>query len=200
MRAKQLSFPLPSAKKEHGGSLAVGKRRSRRSLSVKHAHHITLKSNLATGGRCLLKHQSVIKRILYKAAQRFNVKVYELAIAGNHVHVLVKARSRLGMQNFFRVFAGHTAQEILKICPLPCRGEGAPGRSSGALANTEGGAPERTPCQKNQRRFWGYLIYSRILTWGREFRIVKAYIIQNLLEVLGVIAYKPRMAMRFSSA
>lgn len=198
MSMKQLSFPLSSVKNEHGGSLATGKRRSRRNLSIKQAHHVTLKSNLASGGRCLLKHQSLIKGILYKSAQRFNVRVYQLAIAGNHVHVLVKARSRLGMQNFFRVFAGHTAQQILKVCPLPRDGGGASGVApGGALTPASSG----TCCRKNQRRFWGYLIYSRILTWGREFRIVKSYIIQNSLEVLGLSAYKPRIAQRrFSSA
>lgn len=193
---KQLSFHLPKPSKEHGGSLALNKRRSYRPLSIKHAHHITLKSNLATQGRCLLRHQALIKHILFRSARRFNIRVYQYAVAGNHVHLLVKAKSRLGMQNFFRVFAGHLAQEILRRCPVvkpPSRPLRVGQRSSSFVA---GGASTsrgcRPACLKNQRRFWGYLVYSRVLTWGREYRLVKLYIIQNMLEALGVIAYTHR--------
>jgi hypothetical protein len=37
---------------------------------------------------------------------------------GNHIHLLVKANNREGLQNFFRVVAGHSAQRILKEFPL----------------------------------------------------------------------------------
>ncbi|MBL7542359.1 MAG: transposase, partial [Bdellovibrionaceae bacterium] len=138
----------------------------------------------------------LIKHILFRSARRFNIRVYQYAVAGNHVHLLVKAKSRLGMQNFFRVFAGHLAQEILRRCPVvkpPSRPLRVGQRSSSFVA---GGASTsrgcRPACLKNQRRFWGYLVYSRVLTWGREYRLVKLYIIQNMLEALGVVAYVPR--------
>ncbi len=178
----QLSF-IKKLSRQHGGSLVVGKRRSARPLNMKLAHHLTLKSDLASGGRCLLKHKDLINHILMKAARRFGVTVYNHAVAGNHLHVLVKGRTRIGLQNFFRVFAGHTAQQILIECPLPKE-------RGGAL--TISMAKGRPPCAKNQRKFWSFLIYSRIITWGREYKIVYKYIVQNTLEALKIIAYQPR--------
>ena len=177
----QLSFTKRPSR-QHGGSLAVGRRRAWCPLNPKLSHHLTLKSYQASGGRCLLKHKTLIRAVLDKAARRFGVTVYNHAVAGNHLHVLVKGRSRLGLQNFFRVFAGHTAQQILQMCPLP--------KSCGGGASTIDSG--RQPCAKNRRKFWGYLIYSRIVSWGSEFKTVLRYIDRNTLEALGLIAYQPR--------
>ena len=183
-RLKQLEL-LPKPKREHGGSLAVRRRRSYRPMNTRLSHHITLKSQHAVGGRCLFRHKKRILYVMRKASRLFHVKVYNYAIAGNHLHLLVKGPDRESLQNFFRVFAGHTAQGILRDCPLslpkPQRG-GAPPNS----------AKTREPCRKNQRKFWSYLLYSRIVTWGREFKAVSAYIEKNILETLRVIVYEPR--------
>jgi hypothetical protein len=44
------------------------------------------------------------------------------------------------------------------------------------------------------------LIYSRIVTWGREFRAVSTYILRNTLEALYLIAYQPRRPKRINSS
>jgi len=101
------------------------------------------------------------------------------------MHLLVKAQSREGLQNFFRVIAGHVAQRTLEACPLP-----GPER---------GGAPAREKkegCKKNQRKFWSFLLYSRAVSWGREFQIVKTYIQKNTLELLRLVAYTPRLRIK----
>jgi putative transposase len=112
-----------------------------------------------------------------KASWLFKVRVYEYAIASNHLHLLVKGPDRESIQNFFRVFAGHTAQRILKLHPL-----------------TGGALQPLTGCKKNQRKFWGFLIYSRVVTWGHEYSAVRRYIERNALEALHLIAYQPRIA------
>ncbi|MCB0351261.1 MAG: hypothetical protein KDD38_08770 [Bdellovibrionales bacterium] len=59
-----------------------------------------------------------------------------------------------------------------------------------------GGAPQKKPgCRKNQRKFWSYLIFSRIVSWGREFKTVIRYVQKNTLEALNLIAYQPRNKM-----
>ncbi len=184
--AKQLKlFRQPKVRKEHGGSLADKKRRARRPLNMKQSHHITMKSRHALGARSLFKHKRMILSLIKKNAVKFHVKVYEYAIQGNHIHLLVKAHNREGLQNFFRVIAGHIAQRILKECPL----KQAPGGASSKL----GGAPQKPKgCLKNQRKFWSYLLYSRIVSWGREFKLVAQYIQRNTLELLHLVAYQPR--------
>ncbi len=177
--SKQLKlFKQPKLKKDHGGSLAVRKKRSRRPLNLKQSHHITMKSHHAVGIRSLFRHKKMILSLIKKNSSKFQVKVYEYALQGNHIHLLVKAQSREGLQNFFRVIAGHTAQRILKESPF----RQAPG----------GASNKPTGCKKNQRKFWSYLLYSRIITWGKEFKLVVRYIQRNTLELLQVIAYQPR--------
>lgn len=199
-KSKQLSFfPKKKQRREHGGSLAVGKRRSARPLNLKQTHHITMKSHHAIGAKSLFRHKKMILGLFKKFSIRFNVKVIEYAIQGNHMHLLVKAQNREGLQNFFRVIAGHSAQKILQKSPLVQavnhHAGGAPARGVGkdkVLKN------KRQGCKKNQRRFWSYLLYSRIVSWGRDFQAVVSYIQKNTLELLQVIAYQPRVS-KFNS-
>jgi REP element-mobilizing transposase RayT len=193
-------------KKEHGGTMSAGRRRARRPLSTKHPLHLTLRSDFAYGKRSLLRHRPTVLRIMKKAAARFHVSVYNHAVCSNHLHLLVRGKTREGLQNFFRVFAGHLAQEILREFPLsneerrgtaPSRGQSPVGKRGGAP--TQGQAKPKTtvknrrsPHPKNQRKFWAVLIYSRVMTWGKDFKNVAKYILQNTLEALYIITYKPR--------
>ena len=182
-------------KKDHGGSLAVQKRRAKRPLNIKQSHYITMKSYHAVGARSLFRHKKLILGLIKKNAFKFHIKVYEYAIQGNHLHLLVKAQTREGLQNFFRVVAGHVAQRILKEYPLSSKDL--------ALKQSSGGAPKENErrakaCKKNQRKFWSYLLYSRIVSWGREFRTVMGYIQKNTLELLQIIAYQPRTMLKMA--
>jgi REP element-mobilizing transposase RayT len=207
---KQLSLIKKSLKsklrREHGGQITLGRRRRKRPLDLKQPHHLVLKSDFAHGQRMLTRHRPLIKRIIQKFKKRFDIKVYEFAIVSNHIHILAKGRSRSDLQNFFRVVAGHTAQEILRLHPIlakdqPQVGGGAPG----ALPDQgRGGAPGPAPApartstpaprkiRERENKFWQTRIYSRVVSWGREFMAVKKYVLQNTLEALGVIAYEPR--------
>jgi hypothetical protein len=213
---KQLNLIKPT-KKEHGGIHSLGRRRSRRPLTTKKPLHVTLRSDFAKGSRSLLRHRPLIHLVIKKASLRFDVRVYQKAICGNHIHLLIRGRNRADIQNFFRVVAGHIAQGILRDFPLLASerdcglsggggdsGGGASGftvkgKPGGALDLERGGAPKAAPesasekgCAKNQRKFWALLIYSRVVTWGREYKIVTNYIQKNTLEALNLMAYTPR--------
>ncbi len=157
--------------------MSINKRRSRRSLNPKNPLHITLRSELAKGSRSLMRHRTHIRKVILRSSKRFEVKVYELAICGNHLHLLIKGRRRCDIQSFFRVLAGHIAQEILKQNPLS--------------EKERGGAPKKG-CKKNRRKFWSLLLYSRVVSWGRDFGNVSRYIIRNTLEALNLIPYRER--------
>ena len=92
---------------------------------------------------------------------------------------------KLGIQNFFRVLAGHIAQEILRLYPL--------------TEKEQGGAPKQKGCLKNQRKFWSLLLFSRIVGWGREFANVSSYVIRNTLEALNLIPYVVRKKSRVNT-
>lgn len=188
--------------KLHGGDFSIGRRRVRRPLTTKSAIHVTLRSDFAYEGRCLTKHRRLIYAILQKASKRFNISIYEKAVCGNHIHLLVRGKKRIDLQNFFRVVAGHIAQQILIQFPIRTNERLAVkllNRRSlqGTAPCGAGGAPavRESKCKhpKNQYKFWQALVFSRLLSgWGREFRNVKKYIVQNTLEVLRIIPYQPR--------
>lgn len=167
-----------NTRNEHGGTLLVGKRRKQRPLSLKKPLHLVLKSDFAYGSRSLLRHRPLIEKVINKAKKRFAIRVYELAVVSNHIHILVKGQSRRELQNFFRVVAGHIAQELLRRIPvLPSE------------RVKRGGASE---IREKENKFWQTRIYSRIIGWGREYMGVKKYVILNALEALELIPYKTR--------
>jgi REP element-mobilizing transposase RayT len=179
---RQTSF-FPSPTKEHGGVLSVKSRRARRPLSTREALHLTLRSELAVGNRSLLRHKDIIISVMKKAERHFRVRIYRFAICGNHVHLLIRGKTRRELQNFFRVLAGHIAQMILKRLALTLN------EKKEALNKAIG-------CKKNQRKFWSLLTYTRVVSWGAEFKRVANYIAQNTLEALHIIAYRPRTKRR----
>ena len=171
-------------RKEHGGSLLLGKRRKKRPLCLKSPHHLVLRSDFAYGPRSLLRHRPLIHRVIAKAKKRFDIKVYEIGIASNHIHLAAKGKSRSNLQNFFRVVAGHIAQEILREFPI------RPKEKSRGGAPTPASGGKKT--REKENKFWQTRIYSRIVSWGREWIAVKKYIVQNSLEALGLLPYRER--------
>ncbi len=176
---KQLHLiPKFNVRKEHGGTLSLGKRRKKRPLSLKKPLHLVLRSDFAFGSRSLLRHRPLIEKVLAKAKKRFAIRIYEMAIVSNHIHIMIKGHTRQDLQNFFRVVAGHIAQELLRQFPV------LPSETA-----QRGGASKT---REKENRFWQTRIYSRIVSWGREYSNVKEYVIQNALEALGLIPYKTR--------
>jgi REP element-mobilizing transposase RayT len=187
---------MPRPHIEHGGALAHKKRRSRRPLKIKKPLHVTMRSHLAKGSRSLLKNKSAVYSVLISSSRKFRIRIYRIAVCGNHLHLLVRGQKRVDIQNFFRVATGHIAQKILKSHPL----QPAEVRWRERLSSQRREALSKPQHPKNRRVFWDALLYSRILSgWGNEFRVVAAYIEQNVLEALGIIPYQPRKT-RFSSA
>jgi REP element-mobilizing transposase RayT len=161
---------------EFGGAHLIGARRSRRPLSKKIPLHIVLRSDYAYGSRILLRHRHLINKIIKRSQRRFEIKVYEKAIVHNHIHLLIKGQHRGDIQNFFRVVAGHIAQEILRQNPIKL-----------VERKIHGECPAKT-----QNKFWQSRIFSRIVSWGKDFDTVCNYIIRNALEALSLIPYKFR--------
>jgi REP element-mobilizing transposase RayT len=172
---KQLSF---------GGSLLKNSHaKVARPLSSKQALHIVLRSEVAKGNWSLLKHERMIKNTLQKMGQNHGVKVYRVANAGNHLHLLVRFTKRRGLQNFLRGSAGLIARKIL-------------GRERGLGRNTATTAVahplENAPLERGEKKFkfWAQRPYTRIVSWGRDFDGTLSYLKLNSLEAFGFISRK----------
>lgn len=164
---------------EHGGAHSAGTRRSRRPLSTRHSLHVTLRSVMAYGPRSLIRHRTMVEEVIRKAGVRFHITIYNFAVCGNHLHLHIRGRTRVNLQNFFRVVAGHIAQSIVRQFPVSERER----RWAGSA---------QSGCEKNRRVFWHRLLWSRIVGWGREFVKVTEYVMTNTLEAMDILPYKPR--------
>jgi REP element-mobilizing transposase RayT len=122
--------------------------------------HLVLRST----SQRLVRHASVIRRLLKEISNRHYVTVYEHAINSNHLHLVVRAKTRRGFKSFLRVFAGQVAQKITQAFKGTCL----------------------------TASFWEHPPFTRIVEWGRASWIVRGYVIQNQLEALGIIPYQPR--------
>jgi REP element-mobilizing transposase RayT len=128
--------------------------------------HIVFHSSRARGDWSLRRkqHETAVAEIIDRAAAKYEIKLYKSAIAGNHVHLLARARSRKDLQRFLRVVGGQIAQRVTR-------------------------ARRGRPCEEG---FWDEIVYTHVLTWGRQYRRVYAYIEMNLQETKGLIAFRAR--------
>ncbi len=177
----QKAICMKNAKRlEHGGSLILNKRKARRPLVVTRSHHLVLKSDFAKGDRSLLKFKKLIKRLIKKSARRFNIKIFGMAIVGNHIHLQVFGQRKVDLQNFFRMAAGQIAQNILNKNPL----------NQLEILKRERDSKIKNRLKEN--KFWQSRVYSRVVSWGFDFINVWAYIIRNRLEAAKIIPYRVR--------
>ncbi len=169
----QLSFlrklRLDPPRTEHGGEIRAGLRKLERPFTARRPLHVVMRSNRARGLWSMRRTVAArtVRQLLRRYSHRYDIRVYEFANAGNHLHLLVRARCRLGLQTFLRVFAGMVARRVTGADK---------GRAVGG--------------------FWDMLAYSRVMTWGRDFFGVRAYLVRNELETLRLIPYRDRKPRR----
>jgi REP element-mobilizing transposase RayT len=143
------------SRREHGGDLAIRKRKQERPVSTRRPMHVTLCSHRARGDWSLLRHRRAVSEALRACVKRTGVKVYEFANVGSHVHLLLRAPRREAFQAFLRSFAGRVARAVT-------------------------GAKRGKPLHGG--RFWNGLAWSRVVAWGRDCANVRHYIFLNQIE------------------
>lgn len=174
---KQLSFEIFNKKgaKHFGGAyLKKSHAKEKRPISTKKAMHLVLRSSSAVGFMSFSRKDRKISEIIHKQARTAGAKIYRFANAGNHLHLIILASSRMAYMKFIRAISGLIARLIL---------------------NAQRGAPKALV-------FWDKRPFSRILEWGKDFFTSCRYLDQNTLEALGFIPYKPRKKskLKLSSA
>lgn len=129
------------ARTEHGGSKSIGKRKLERPFAKGNWVHLVLKSSKAHGKYSLLsaKAQTYIESLVYKKAKQFGVSIGDYVNVGDHLHVKVRASSKILFQKFIKSITGLIARFVTK-------------------------ARRGHPFGK----FWDALAYTRVLKSGRE--------------------------------
>jgi REP element-mobilizing transposase RayT len=163
-----------------GGQLLHGRRRGQRPLSIKEAIHLVLRSSWAWSVNSFLKphNKHAIEKIIAATAEKYGVRIYNKAIASNHVHLMVRIHSRPLYKTFIRVLAGKVASHVMK------------NQSFKLFRRTLRGDPPEI--QGKGQAFWQFRPFTRLLHWGRDFKKCCDYLKQNTLEALGFTPFKQR--------
>jgi REP element-mobilizing transposase RayT len=144
---------------------------------------LVLRSSFAGGAHSFLKSQNkkAIEDIITRLTIEYGLRIYQCAVASNHLHLLVKIECRKSYKAFIRVLSGTIATHIMR------------GKSfkdfQKSLAG-DGVHPEEI--QGKGQKFWQFRPFGRVLFWGRDFKICSAYVVQNRSEAIGFLTYQPR--------
>jgi REP element-mobilizing transposase RayT len=177
-----------------GGRLLHGRRRTHRPLNTKEAIHLVMRSSWAMGADSFLhkRNKSQIERLITVVAQKYRVRVYQKAIASNHVHLMIKIESQKLYSAFIRALAGKIASQVMRQQSFKVfrrrqiRDRGDGGGGGGASAG------EGKEIQGLGQQFWQFRPWTRLIAWGKDYLGCCKYVARNSLEALGFIAYKPR--------
>ncbi len=192
-RSKQLSFFKNDfrTQKFFGGALIQGRRKSARPLTAKDSIHFVLRSTWAVGPDSFLVPRNLrqIDRIITRFAKKFGVRIYQRAINSNHLHLLLRITNRRLYRSFIKAVSGQIASHVM-------RQQSFIDFSTTRLSSVTGdGSRSSTRDLKNveaKAGFWEFRPLSRLVNWGRDFKMCVNYLKQNVLEAFGFVAYRPR--------
>jgi REP element-mobilizing transposase RayT len=141
------------ARTQHGGDVRRGQRKLERPVSTRRPMHVVLTSHRAKGPWSLRKHHQAVREVLRRMARRFQIRIYDFANVGSHLHLVLRARRREAFQGFLRSFAGIVARRV-----------------TGAKRSRPSGP------------FFDRLAWSRVVSWGRDYWGLRHYVFRNQIE------------------
>ncbi len=211
-KEKQFSFlnsePIP--KRFFGGALLHGRRKGLRPLSRKDSVHFVLRSEWAMGRDSFLakRNYASIQYIIKRFAKKFGVRIYQQSINSNHLHLLLRITNRALYKAFIKAISGQIASHVMGQQSFKLfaesRRQGAAGDGSSSMNEAMGNAnnaKKTTNAANNiplptvnkiKQGFWQFRPFSRLVNWGRDFKICTSYLKQNILEAFGFVKYKHR--------
>jgi hypothetical protein len=203
------------AQKSFGGVLSPvsGKEwksnpKSARPVAVRQAMHLVLRSSLARNERSMLLHDRTIQRVLRRLAKRFGIRLYDIANSGNHLHLILRLPHRKALTPFLKAATGLIARIVLRVerghawndrpalrqghPAAPRSGKSSLSRGTQAVASQKNSATQPTsggPQASNTRQvragFWDARPWSRIVSFGPDFKRLKDYLMLNRADLAG---------------
>ncbi len=156
------------------------------------------RSSWARGEHSFLRrhNKSAIERLISLTAKNYHIRVYQRAIVGNHLHLVIRAKQRKQYHIFIRVLSSQIASHVmkqqsfrifkksLKLNLAAERRRGDPPPNPQSHCHMQGPEP-----QGKEQQFWQMRLFSRVLNWGRDFKTACSYVQQNTLEALGFLPF-----------
>lgn len=142
----------------HGGELSLKKRKSLRPLARGRPIHLVLKSRQA-----LKKHKHPINQEIHRLGDRFQIRIDDIAVAHDHIHLVIFIPSRKDYVRFIRSLTGLLARRLGKglWSLLPFTRVGAWGRAYEELKNY---------LKKNREEAEGIRPYETRKDWYKRYR------------------------------
>ncbi len=154
-KPKQLSF-FETPRLESGGTVFLGKRKSRRILSTKLPIHLVLKSEKAVGALSFVNHQKMLRNLISRTSIEKDIRLYKFAINFNHIHLVIRIKHPDDYNAWIRELTGEIVTEMSKETSTPLS------------------------------RFFTARPYTRCGSWGREFENLISYQELNEMEIVGI--------------
>jgi len=118
MRQTAFGF-LGDFKREFGGSLLEGKRKTTRPLSTKEPIHLVLKS---TANRVFFPGDRRIENLIRNHAAKYKIKLYRVSLNWTHVHAIIQIPDRKAYNSFIRTVTAELVRLISKIKKIDLTG------------------------------------------------------------------------------
>jgi hypothetical protein len=199
---KQRHFEKSSGKfrLNHGGSLRNSRKgRRHRPLSISKPIHVVFKADRKNQKRGFRSHLGfyIAQRVIKTYARRFHVKVEQISINSDHIHILVRlSRRSLGCY-FFRVVAGQIAQEFQKngliVTDTPKQVKAMTRAAVVAVSKSKSKSGKTSAVKKavqKSAKLWKHRPFTRIVVGWKAYQIVRNYIQLNMLEASGKRPYR----------
>lgn len=200
---QQHSFSFAQTKSSHRychGGVLRNQRAGRgiRPLSTKDSLHVVFKvrkEKLRSESLRSPANFQLIHDIIRKYSNKFFVKIDQISIQGDHLHLLIRTSRRSHFHHFFRVVAGQIAQRFIM--------EGCLKYLSAPAAKPAATRKSKTPQYKARTKgtkLWKYRHFSRVVRNWKAYEIVRDYIQLNEQEAKGKIRYQKDRLKGLSSS
>ena len=188
---KQLEFQKTKSHWQHrfahGGTLRKKRKgRRQRPLSSREPLHLVFKArkDRVRQGLRTPKRFQLIHELSRKYAKKFFVKVEQMSIQSDHLHLSIRATRRSNFQSFFRVLAGQIAQRFEREGLL----------SLWVVTGTQ------KPQKPKPKGLWLYRPFTRVIRGYKAYQTLRNYIQLNEKEARGEIPYRPERLKGLSNS
>jgi len=156
----------------YGGELRKSRfGRGIRPLSTKDPLHAVFKiraGSLKKGLRNPATY-TLVNKLLLKYSKQFFVKIEQVSVNADHIHLLIRCSKRSLYHHFFRVLAGQIAQQLIQT-----------GQQSTDTQNKKKEGPG----------IWKARPWSRVIKGYKAYVTVRNYVLLNKKEAEGKISYR----------
>jgi REP element-mobilizing transposase RayT len=149
---QQTLFKIKKLPNKFGGSLISGKRKSQRPLSIKKPIHLVLRTDEKRTKILFSPKDKQLLKLVRDSASRYQVRIYNFSVNWNHFHFVILVPSRDAYINFVRFLTSQTVAQLSK------------------------------KHRKNLKGLFSLRPFTRIVSWGHDFRRVCHYVTANIYE------------------